>query len=111
MRYNVPLDCIAEALGMTHQPAWERGHRVFATVDGYQGRIVLRDRVWVDETHADDTDLAHGYGEARKRGLSKQKLCIAVTIDVHKSPVAVVCGHGKPSTKRRPRHYCTLLDC
>lgn len=38
--------------------------------------------------------------EARKRGLSRQKLCIAVAIDVRKNPVAKVCGHGKPSSKR-----------
>ncbi len=100
MCWNVPLDAIAELCGISHQIAWEWRHRVFATVDGYQDGIVLRDRIWIDETYINDTDLTHGYGEARKRGLSKQKLCIAVAIDVHKNPVAVVCGHGKPSTKR-----------
>lgn len=100
MCWNVPVEGIAEICGLSHKTAWEWRHRVFATVDGYQDRIVLRDRVWIDETYINDTDLAHGYGEARKRGLSKQKLCIAVAIDVHKNPVAVVCGHGKPSTKR-----------
>ena len=43
-----------------------------------------------------DTDLPHGYGQARKRGLSSQQLCI----DIFKNPYAVVCGHGKPSTRR-----------
>ncbi len=100
MRYNVPLDCIAEELGITHQTAWEWRHRVFATVDGCQDRTVLRERVWIDETYIVDSDLAHGYGQARKRGLSSQQLCIAVGIDVFKNPYAVVCGHGKPSTKR-----------
>lgn len=100
MRFNVPLDAIAEVMGVSHQTAWEWRHRVFAAVDGYQDRLVLRDRVWIDEAYVSDTDLAHGLGQARKRGLSKQKLCIAVAIDVHKSPVAVVCGHGKPSTRR-----------
>lgn len=100
MRFNVPLDAIAEVVGVSHQTAWEWRHRVFATVDGYQDRLVLRDRVWIDEAYVSDTDLTHGLGQARKRGLSKQKLCIAVAIDVRKNPVAVVCGHGKPSTKR-----------
>ena len=100
MRYNVPLDCIAETLQISHQTAWEWRHRVFATVDGYQDRTVLRKRVWIDETYIVDSDLAHGYGQARKRGLSSQQLCIAVGIDVFKNPYAVVCGHGKPSTKR-----------
>lgn len=100
MRFNVPLDAAAEICRITHQTAWEWRHRVFATVDGYQDRIVLRDRVWIDETYVNDTDLARGYGEARKRGLSKQKLCIAVAIDIHKNPVAVEIGHGKPSARR-----------
>ena len=100
MCWSVPIEGIAEICGLNHKTAYEWRHRVFATVDGYQDGIVLRDRIWIDETYINDTDLTHGYGEARKRGLSKQKLCIAVAIDVHKNPVAVACGHGKPSTKR-----------
>ena len=100
MRHNVPLDCSAELCGITHKTAFEWRHRVFATVSGYQDRIVLRDTVWADETYVNDTDLSKGYGQARKRGLSGQKLCICVAIDVHKNPVAVACGHGKPSSAR-----------
>lgn len=100
MRHNVPVECAAEMCGVTHKTAFEWRHRVLATVSGYQDRIVLRDTVWVDETYINDTDLSKGYGQARKRGLSRQKLCICVAIDVHKNPVAVVCGHGKPSSAR-----------
>lgn len=63
-------------------------------------RIVLHDTIWVDRTYINDTALSKGYGQARKRGLSRQKLCICVAIDIHKNPVAVVCGHGKPSSAR-----------
>ena len=45
-----------------------------------------RDTVWVDETYINDTDLSKGYGQARKRGMSRQKPCICVAIDVHKTP-------------------------
>ena len=100
MRFGAPLEAVAEICQVTHQTAFEWRHRVFAAVDGCQDRLVLRDRVWIDETYINDTDLSHGYGQARKRGLSKQKICISVAIDVHKNPVAVVCGHGKPSSKR-----------
>jgi len=100
MRFDVPLDAIAEICRIAHQTAFEWRHRVFATVDGYQDRLVLKDRIWIDETYINDTDLTHGYGEARKRGLSKQKICITVAIDIHKNTVAIVCGHGKPSSKR-----------
>lgn len=100
MRFNVPLDAVAEVCRVSHQTAWEWRHRLFAAVDGYQDELVLRGRVWLDETYVTDTDLTHGYGQAVKRGLSKQKVCIVVAIDVLKNPVAKVCGHGKPSSKR-----------
>ena len=100
MRFNVPLDAIAEVCRVSHQTAWEWRHRLFEAVDGYQDRLLLRDRVWIDETYITDTDLSYGFGEARKRGLSKQKACIALAIDVHKNPIAKFCGHGKPSSKR-----------
>lgn len=61
---------------------------------------MLRDRAWIDETHVNDTDPSRGYGQARKRGPSRQRLCILVAIDVRKSPTAAVCGHGKPSSAR-----------
>ena len=99
MRLDVPIDAVAEVCRVSHQTAWEWRHRLFGAVDGYQDHLVLRDRVWLDETYLTDTDLTHGYGQAVKRGLSKQKVCIAVAIDVHKNPVARVCGHGKPSSK------------
>lgn len=100
MTWNVPVEAAAELCGVTHQTAFEWRHRVFATASGYQDRIVLKGRVWIDEVYVNDTDLSKGYGQARKRGLSKQKLCVAIVIDTSKNPVAVVCGHGKPSTKR-----------
>ena len=76
MRHNVPVKCAAELCGVTRKTAFEWRHRVFATVSGYQDQIVLRDTVWVDEIYINDTDLSKGYGQARKRGLSLQKLSI-----------------------------------
>ncbi|ACV21384.1 Transposase and inactivated derivatives [Slackia heliotrinireducens] len=100
MCYNVQLDAAAELCGMSHQTAWEWRHRVMSTIDGYQDRIVLRDKVWIDEMYVTDSDLKGGPGWRPKRGLSKDKVCIAVAIDVHKNVVAVRCGHGKPSARR-----------
>lgn len=98
--FAVPLDACAEMCRISRQTAWEWRHRLLAAVDGCQDRIVLRGRVWIDETHANDTDPSHGYGQARKRGLSGQKICVAVGVDARKEPVAVACGHGKPSSAR-----------
>ena len=49
MCWNVPIEGIAEICGLNHKTAYEWRHRVFATVDGYQDGIVLRDRIWIDE--------------------------------------------------------------
>ena len=93
---SVPPDACAEAC----RTAWERRHRLSAAVGGCQDRIVLRGRVWADEACVSGTDLSKGCGQARRRGLSKQKLCMAVGIDARKEPVAVACGHGRPSAAR-----------
>ena len=98
--FAVPPDACAEACRISRHTAWERRRRLSAAVDGCQDRIVLRGRVWVDGTCVSDTGLSKGCGQARKRGLSKQKLCIAVGIDARKEPVAVACGHGRPSAAR-----------
>lgn len=71
-----------------------------ATVDGYQDRIVLGGKVWIDEMYVTDSDLKGDPGWRPKKGLSKNKICIAVAIDARKNVVAVRCGHGKPSAKR-----------
>ena len=100
MCHNVPVECTAELYGVNHKTAFERRHRTLTMVSGCRDRIVMRNTVWVDETYINDTDLSKGYGQARKRSLSRQKLCICVAIDIHKNPVEVVCGHGKPSSAR-----------
>ena len=74
--------------------------KVFSTVDGYQEHLYLKDRVWIDETYLYDSSLLHDDSYKKKRGLSKNQLCIVVAIDCHKNTYAVICGHGKPSASR-----------
>ncbi len=100
MCHNAPIDLIAGICEIRHKTAFEWRHRVLATVDGCQDRLVLRGRVRIDELYLTDSDIVRGSGFARKRGLSKGKICIAVAIDASKNAVAVICGHGKPSSKR-----------
>lgn len=100
MCYNAPIDLIAEVCEITHKTAFEWRHRVFATVDGCQDRLVLSGRIWIDELYLTDSDIVRSADFVRKRGLSKNKICIAVAIDAFKNVVAVICGHGKPSSKR-----------
>ena len=100
MCYNAPIDLIAEVCEITHKTAFEWRHRVFATVDGYQDRPVLCGRVWIDELYLTDSGIVRSADFVQKRGLSKNKICIAVAIDAFKNAVVVICGHGKPSSKR-----------
>ena len=47
MRHNVPIECAAEACGLTHKTAFEWRHRVPTTVSGCQSRVTLQDVVRV----------------------------------------------------------------
>lgn len=97
---NGSLELAAEICGITHSTTFEWRHRIFATVDGCQDKIKLRDRIWIDEAYIPDNSILHGSDWVRKRGLSKGRICISAAIDIHKNMVAVVCGNGKPSSKR-----------
>ncbi|HJI72057.1 MAG TPA: hypothetical protein OIL88_06730 [Coriobacteriaceae bacterium] len=77
---------------------------MLATVPGHQDRIGLRDTVWVDEAYVTDTDLSKGYGLTRKRGLSRQKLCIRVAADVHKARSRSSAATGSPARAREESH-------
>ena len=94
MTFNVPLEMAEEVCGMSHPTAMLWRQKVFATVDGYQEHLYLRDRVWIDETYVFDSTLLHDDNFKQKRGLSRNLICIVVAIDIHKN------GHGKPSATR-----------
>jgi transposase-like protein len=100
MCHNVQVEAAADMCEISHKTAFEWRHRVFATVTDYQERTMLKKRVWIDETYVEDSALIGQPDWRPKRGLSKNKICIAVAIDVFKNPYAVICGHGKPSAKR-----------
>lgn len=100
MCYNAPIDLIAEVCRISHKTAFQWRHRVFATVDGYQESLILSNRIWIDEFYVTDTDIVCSSDFIQMRGLSKNKMCIAVAIDSFKNAVVVICGHGKPSARR-----------
>lgn len=100
MTFNVPLEMSEEICNISHPTAMLWRQKVFATVDGYQAHIYLKDRVWIDETYIFDSTLLHDDSFKNKRGLSKNLICIVVAIDIHKNTYAVVCGHGKPTNTR-----------
>lgn len=100
MTFNVPLEMTEEICRISHPTAMLWRKKVFKTVDGYQNHLYLHGRVWIDETYIQDSSLLHDDDHRKKRGLSKDLLCIAVAIDTNKNTYAVICGHGKPSGRR-----------
>lgn len=100
MTFNVPLEMTEEICHISHPTAMLWRKKVFETVNGYQNHLYLHGRVWIDETYVFDSSLLHDDEYRKKRGLSKDLLCIVVAIDSYKNAYAVICGHGKPSARK-----------
>lgn len=99
MTFDVPIEMTEEICNISYPTAMLCREKVFSTVDGYQEHLYLEDHVWLDETYLYDSSLLHD-DSYKKKGLSKNKLCIVVAIDCHKNTYAVICGHGKLSASR-----------
>lgn len=100
MSFNVPLETLKEVLDISANTAELWRKKVFETVNGYQEHLLLSNRVWIDETYIEDYEvLAIKHGK-HLRGLSRSKICIVVAIDSNKNMIAVISGHGKPSSSR-----------
>lgn len=100
MRHIASLRLIELTCEVSHNTAFLWRHKVFSTVSGWQDRVVLSGRVWIDETCFEDTRVEREPGAPRRRGLSRDKVCVVVAIDSWGQALAVVSENGKPSTKR-----------
>ena len=80
------------------QKLWRK--KIFNTVNDYQNHLVLSGKVWIDETYVEDYKVLARKEGKHLRGLSKSKICIVVAIDQYQNMVAIISGHGKPSSKR-----------
>lgn len=100
MSFNVPLELCCEILHISSNTAdlWRK--KIFKTVDNYQNHLKLYERIWIDETYIEDYEILIEKHGLHPRGLSKTKICIVVGIDIYKNMVAIISGHGKPSSKR-----------
>lgn len=89
----------------TTLPHWVA--KLFLVLEGVQDGVVLSGDVQIDEKYypiarADEELNADG---SRKRGLSRNKLCIAIGRDGDGRSVFVPCGRGKPSRSRAWEAY------
>ena len=100
MSFNVPLQLLCEVLDISSNTAELWRKKIFETVNGYQDHLVLSDTIWIDETYLEDYEVLAKKDGKHLRGLSRSKICIVVAIDIHKNMVAVISGHGKPSSRR-----------
>lgn len=100
MSYNVPLELMCEVLEISQNTAELWRKKIFNTVNNYQDHLFLHGRVWIDEAYVEDNEVLAVKEGKHLRGLSKSKICIVVGIDQSKNMVAVISGHGKPSSKR-----------
>ena len=100
MCHNASLRLIETVCEVSHGTAFLWRHKVFSTVSGWQDHVVLSGRVWIDEMYFEDTRAEHEPGKPRRKGLSKDKVCVVVAIDSYKQALAIVSENGKPSTKR-----------
>lgn len=101
MSFNVPLDLMCEVLDIASNTAELWRKKIFSTVDNYQEHLKLHGTIWIDETYIQDyTALESNFDGNKPRGLSRTQICIVVAIDSYKNMVAIICGHGKPSSKR-----------
>lgn len=100
MCHNASLRLIELTCEVSHSTAFLWRHKVFSTVSGWQDEVVLSGRVWIDEMYFSDTRVERPRGAKRRRGLSKDKVCVVVAIDSWGRALAIVSGNGKPSSKR-----------
>ena len=100
MSFNVPLEMCCEILDISANTAEIWRKKIFETVNGYQEHLKLYGTVWIDETYMNDYSILHDQFSLRKRGLSKDLICIVTAVDSYRNMVAIISGHGKPSSKR-----------
>lgn len=84
----------------TTLPHWVA--KLFLVLDGIRDDVVLSGDVQIDEKHhpvarADERPNADG---SRRRGLSRDKLCVAIGRDAEGRSLFATCGRGKPSKAR-----------
>lgn len=99
MCLNASLRLIELTCGVSHPTAFLWRHEIFSAVGGWQDRVVLSGRVWIDEMYFADTRAPREPGSRRRHGLSRDKVCVVVAIDSWGRAMAVVGENGKPSTR------------
>ncbi len=98
MSYNVPLDLIAEQIGVHHNTALLMRRKLFETVSGWQSRTKLSGTIYIDEIYTFDSEMPSDHFGKNQRGLSKRKCCVFLAVDNFMGMVAFFVGKGVPTS-------------
>lgn len=97
MSHNASLDEIADVAGVHHNTALLVRRKVFETVSEWQGKVKLRERVFIDEIYTFDSSMPKDHFGKNRRGLNSSKCCVFLAVDKFKNMIAFCIGHGKPT--------------
>jgi len=85
--------------------------KLFLTLETVQDSVVLRDRVWLDETFYTVRlpDIIRNEDGSKLSGLSRNQICIGVATD-KKNTLFLVEGTGKPSQKKTFEAFAAHIE-
>jgi len=85
--------------------------KLFLTLETVQNSVVLRDRVWLDETFytVRSEDIVRNADGKKLSGLSRNQICIGVATD-KKNTLFFIEGVGKPSQKKTFEAFGTHIE-
>ena len=83
--------------------------KLFLILNGYQDKIILSGKIWLDETYYSIMlkDVSLNENGTKPRGLSRNKICIGAATDEQHRVLLLSEGFGKPSQKIS---YTTFVD-
>lgn len=84
MSYNVPLDLIAEQIGVHQNMALLMRRKLFETLNSWQSKIQLLGVVFINEIYTFDSERLKNHFGKNIRALNKNKCCIFLAIDQYK---------------------------
>lgn len=86
-------------------------HKLFLLLEDYQDDIMLKTKIWIDETYYSviHKDLVLIEGK-KLRGISRNKYIIGVGVDVHGNTYVKLEGIGKPSISSTSKTFINHIE-
>lgn len=98
MSYNVPLDLIAEQIGVHHNTALLMRRKLFESTSRWQNKVKLMGNVYIDEIYTYYSNMPENHFGKNRRGLNRSKCCIFLAIDQYQHMIMFYVGNGIPTS-------------